>query len=41
MLLDEIRMRSSNLQEECHSTVDIAGHRRQLAKVTEWQQDNW
>ena len=32
-------MRSPNLQEECHGTVDIAGHRRQLAKVTE-QQNN-
>ena len=40
MLLDEIRMRSPNLQEECHSIVDIAGHRWQLAKVTGWQQDN-
>ena len=33
-------MLSPNLQEECHGIVDIAGHWRQLAKVTGWQEDN-
>ena len=40
MLLDEIRMLSSNLKEKCHGKVDVAGHWQQLAKVTEWRQDN-
>ena len=35
-----IRMLSPNLQEKCHGIVDIAGHRRQLPKVTRWQENN-
>ena len=40
VLLDEIRMRRPNLQEECHGIVNISRHWRPLAKVTEWQQHN-
>ena len=40
MLLDEIRMHRTNLQEKCYGTVDISRHWRLLAKVTEWQQHN-
>ena len=38
VFLDEIRMRHTNLQEKCHSTVNISSHWRPLAKVTERQQ---
>ena len=37
VLLNEIKMLGSNLQEKCHGIVDIAGHWWQLTKVTEWQ----
>ena len=40
MLLDEIRMRRTNLQEKCHCIVDISRHWRPLAKVTGRQQHN-
>ena len=40
MLLDEIRMRCSNLQAKCHCIVDISRHWRPLAKVTGRQQHN-
>ena len=40
VLLDKIRMRCTNLQEECHCIVDISSHWRPLAKVTGRQQHN-
>ena len=40
VLLDEIRMRRTNLQEKCHCIVDISRHWRPLAKVTGRQQHN-
>ena len=40
MLLDKIRMRCTNLQEECHCIADILCHWQLLATVTERQQHN-
>ena len=37
MLLDKIRMRCANLQEECHCIVDILSDWRPLVEVTERQ----